>query len=189
MQVCYNEIKNYATRNPQYILEEITMSEKVTLYTIGHSNHPIQAFISLLQLHNIRYLVDVRSQPYSRRYPQFNREDLLAALHVAGVVYMDLGQSLGGRPQQSDLYDPGCERPNYDRQARTPLYQGGLQQLCRQAKLGSTAMMCSEGDPEVCHRTLLITPSLLDLGYDVQHILPTGDLRTAEKRPQQLSLF
>jgi len=189
MRICYNEIKNDAARNPQYVWEEITMSKKVTLYTIGHSNHPIQAFISLLQQHNIRYLVDVRSQPYSRRYPQFNREDLSAALQGAGIIYIDLGRALGGRPQQPDLYAPGSERPNYDRQAGTPLYQNGIHQLCQQAKLGPAVMMCSEGDPEVCHRTLLITPSLLDQGYDVQHILPTGQLRTAEKLAQQLSLF
>lgn len=164
----------------------VAMSTPVTVYTIGHSSHPIETFIGLLQQHHIQTLVDVRSQPYSRRYSQFNREELAAALTSAGIEYVDLGGSLGGRPAQADLYRPGSERPDYDRQARTPVYQAGLRQLCEQAAGTTTAMMCSEGDPDECHRTLLITPSLLDLGHTVLHILPDGRLRPAERRPKQL---
>jgi hypothetical protein len=100
-----------------------------------------------------------------------------------------LGESLGGRPKQSDLYDPGQERPNYSRQRQTPLYQQGLAQLAVQAREELTAIMCSEGDPDSCHRALLITPSLLDADFAVQHILPDGTLRPGEKPMDQLSLF
>ena len=75
------------------------------IFTIGHSTHPIDEFLALLAQHDIRCLVDVRTQPYSRWNPQFNRELLAAALEDAGVRYVDMGRSLGGRPDQADLYD------------------------------------------------------------------------------------
>ena len=93
----------------------------LTIYTVGHSSHPIEAFVDLLRQHGIERLVDVRSQPYSRWNPQFNRETLATALAEAQIDYIDLGHSLGGRPEQRDLYDPGRERPNYGRQSETAL--------------------------------------------------------------------
>ncbi len=164
------------------------MSEP-TIYTVGHSTHPIEIFLDLLQKYGVRCLVDVRSQPYSRWNPQFNRELLAAALQEVGLRYVNLGESLGGRPQDWTLYDPGAERPNYSRQRRTPLYQDGFRQLGGVARREPTAVMCSEGDPDTCHRTLLITPSLIDAGFTVQHILPDGSLRRGEKPLDQLGLF
>lgn len=162
------------------------MSEQNTIYSIGHSNHVTAAFISLLQQHGIETLVDVRSQPYSRWNPQFNREDLAANLQEEGIDYVFMGDSLGGRPQQADLYEPGSERPNYDRQAQTPLYKEGVARLRRLAGEHKTAMMCSEGDPDTCHRKLLITETLLQEGDIVQHILPDGGLRQGEREARQL---
>jgi uncharacterized protein (DUF488 family) len=160
-----------------------------TIYTIGHSTHPIETFVQLLKQHGVRCLVDVRSQPYSRWTPHFNRELLAAALRADGLHYISMGESLGGRPQESALYDPGSERPNYSRQRQTETYQQGLAQLDSQARQEPTAIMCSEGDPDTCHRTLLITPSLIDAGFTVQHILPDGSLRQGEKPMDQLGLF
>lgn len=165
------------------------MPEVITIYTVGHSSHAVEHFIHLLQQHGIQTLVDVRSQPYSRWNPQFNRESLAAALQAADMTYVDLGRSLGGRPDQPDLYDPGSERPDYERQRQTPLYLEGLDELCRLAQQQATVMMCSEGDPDQCHRTLLIVPDLLHRAFDVQHILPDGRLQTAEIKPRQLKLF
>jgi len=166
------------------------MDENQTIYTIGHSNHTSEKLLALLQQHDIRCLVDVRSQPYSRYNPQFNRETLAAALHAASIHYLDLGSSLGGRPDQKDLYDPGHERPNYARQRQTELYQSGLQQLTQQAQQAKTVILCSEGNPHECHRgEWLITPDLMDAGLTVLHILPGGQLEVAEKIFEQLGLF
>jgi uncharacterized protein (DUF488 family) len=155
-------------------------------YTIGHSNHSSEEFLALLSQHRVQCLVDVRSQPYSRYNPQFNREALSQSLTDAHIRYVYLGESLGGRPEQSDLYDPGSERPNYDRQRETPLYRQGLQRLMEIGRATPTAYMCSEGDPEQCHRTRLITWSLLDLGYTVIDILPDGSAAQAERPAEQL---
>jgi uncharacterized protein (DUF488 family) len=162
------------------------MSESLTIFTIGHSNHSSEDFLQLLRQHSIACLVDLRSQPYSRYNPQFNRETLAAVLHSAGIQYADFGTTLGGRPDDPTLYDPGSERPNYSRQRQTELYQSGLQRLLQQAATTKTAIMCSEGDPNDCHRTWLITPSLIDAGVIVQHILPDGQLVLGEKIYEQL---
>ena len=162
------------------------MPETTTIYTIGHSTHPVAAFITLLRQHDIETLVDVRSQPYSRWNPQFNRESLATALEEAGVRYLHMGRSLGGRPEQADLYEPGSERPDYERQRETPLYKEGLQQLRQIARESRTAMMCSEGEPDECHRKLLITVDLLADEEAVQHILPDGRLRQAQPEARQL---
>lgn len=158
-----------------------------TIYTIGHSNHTSEKFIALLKQHAIACLVDVRSQPYSRYNPHFNRETLAAALRAAGIQYVDRGASLGGRPDQKELYDPGSEHPNYQRQRQTTRYQEGIGGLTNQARHIKTAIMCSEGNPHECHRgEWLITPDLIDADFTVQHILPDGTLEIGKKSFEQL---
>ena len=161
------------------------------IYSIGHSDHELDAFIALLRSHGITTLVDVRSQPYSRWVSQFNRETLARALQEAGLTYVFMGDSLGGRPADPSLYDSGQSdgRPDYERVAATVNFQAGVERLIELAHDGSTAMMCSEGDHRRCHRSLLITPSLLERGARVIHVRPDGETVEAQPKPKQLSLF
>jgi len=162
------------------------MNDTLIIYTIGHGNHSSEKFVELLVQHVITCLVDVRSQPYSRYNPHFNRETLAATVRKVGIHYVDMGSTLGGRPDQQDLYDPGEERPNYSRQRQTELYQQGLRQLIRQAQQTKTAIMCSEGNPHECHRQWLITPDLIDKNFTVLHIHTDGEIKLAEKTLEQL---
>ncbi|MFQ5595438.1 MAG: DUF488 family protein [Anaerolineae bacterium] len=164
------------------------MSE-LTVYSIGHSDHAIDDFVALLKQHGINALVDVRSQPYSRWVSQFNREALAEAIEAAGLRYVWLGDTLGGRPQDQSLYDGENARPDYDRMAESADFQAGIEQLLGLAGQTTVAMMCSEGDYRHCHRTLLITPALLNCDVRVVHILPDGRAVEAVKKPEQLSLF
>src|SRR5262245_42911466 len=94
-----------------------------TIYTIGHSNHPLERFIGLLQENNITAVANVRSNPYSRHNPQYNREQLASALRDRGIAYVFVGKELGAR---SD--DPGCYvdgKVQYGRLSQTPLFQAG----------------------------------------------------------------
>jgi uncharacterized protein (DUF488 family) len=173
------------------------------VYTIGHSNHELEAFIALLQGAGIHTLVDVRSQPYSRWAGQFNREALMRSLQRAGFTYVYLGDVLGGRPDDPSLSAESHEdapskhaRPDYDRMAAAPAFQAGLDRLlalAEQAPDGAAvAIMCSEGDYHHCHRTLLITPQLLMRGARVLHIKPDGALDEGHIEPpppKQLSLL
>ena len=161
----------------------------MTLYTIGHSDHSISAFVELLRQYDIALVVDVRSQPYSRWMHQFNRELLAHDLREAEIDYHFMGDRLGGRPDDPSLYDPGQERPDYDRLEQTPQFQAGLEALIELAQASTLAVMCSEGDYRACHRHLLITQTLLVRGHDVVHIQPDGTTIPGSLIPRQLSLF
>ncbi len=162
---------------------------KVQLHSIGHSDHTSEEFLDLLRRHEIAVVVDVRSQPYSQWVPQFNRENLARDLEAAGVRYVFMGDSLGGRPAERALYDPGEEHPNYERLAQSASYQAGIEQLLQLAAAEQLAIMCSEGDYHKCHRSKWITPTLLDQGARVFHIRPDGAVVEAKPEPQQLTLL
>lgn len=162
----------------------------ITLYTIGHSNHTIEAFTDLLHQHGITTLVDVRSQPYSQWASQFNRELLKHDLEEAGIRYAYMGDDLGGRPKKTPkLYPDGGERPDYKAMAATDSYKRGIVQLIALAQAQAVVVMCSEGDFHHCHRHLLITQTLLDEGICVIHIQPDGTARDAPREAEQLNLF
>jgi uncharacterized protein (DUF488 family) len=161
----------------------------VVIYTIGHGHQPIEELARLLGLHRVAVLADVRSQPYSRWAPQFNRETLARSLEQAGLDYLYLGEGLGGRPADPALYEPGQERPDYARMAVAPAYLAGIATLLSLAARRRVALMCSESDHRQCHRHLLIAPTLLARGARVLHIQPDGGVVEEGSEPTQLSLF
>src|SRR5215470_5880818 len=98
------------------------------LFSIGHSNVEIEAFLGLLAKHGIDTLVDTRSQPYSRYSPQFNQEALRKSLAAARIEYAYMGSELGGRPQGSEFYY-GEGKVDYDRLAGAPFYLSAIERL------------------------------------------------------------
>ena len=138
------------------------------ILTIGHSNHPPDVFLELLERHAVALLADVRSAPYSRLHPQFRKGPLAAVLAARGIGYAHLGDSLGGRPKDASCYENG--RVRYDRMAATEGFRAGLQRLIGLARRRRTVLMCAEADPLHCHRALLVAPALDRLGIDVRHI-------------------
>ncbi|WP_423919325.1 DUF488 family protein [Candidatus Poriferisodalis sp.] len=147
------------------------MNKSTKLWTIGHSNHPTDRFLALLQQHGIETVVDVRSQPYSRFSPHFRQSRLRDLLSEIGIGYLFLGDELGGRPKEPELYDD-AGNVLYDRVARTRRFANGLRRLMATAATQQVAAMCSEEDPTRCHRRLLITQALLndDAPPTVMHI-------------------
>jgi len=154
------------------------------IYTIGHSNLAFEEFTKLLQAYDIRMVVDVRSVPYSRYSPQFNRERLQEELKRQGIGYRYLGDSLGGRPEDPECYDG--DRPVYEKIAGKQFYKSGIEELIKIASKYRTTIMCSEEDPYHCHRHKLIAQTLLNRDVEVIHIRRDGSLERADK---QLSLF
>lgn len=151
------------------------------LYTIGHSNHSLETFLSLLERHGIEAVADVRSYPRSRYNPQFNRESLAEALAERGVRYVFLGAELGGRPADPACYDE-TGRARYDLIAETASFRDGMRRLIAEANSRRVAAMCSEKDPLKCHRALLIAHALTtERGVDpndVGHVHADGTLET-----------
>lgn len=163
----------------------------MTLYSIGHSNISIEAFLALLQHHQITVLVDTRSQPYSRYNPQFRREALQQAVMAQGFAYHFLGDRIGGKPAEAKFYLPNG-KVDYDLLRAAPAFQAGIKQLLALAGQQRVAFMCAEADYKHCHRYWLITRTLVEQGVAVEHILPAGDTASSSARdfePAQPSLF
>jgi uncharacterized protein (DUF488 family) len=160
-------------------------SSRPTLYTIGHSNHSGEQFVDLLSRHGIEVLVDVRSQPHSRYNPQFNDSNLANALKLAGIHYLFMGDQLGGRPQGEEFVD-ASGHALYHRMAESPEFLAGIERLQRGVEEHCVAIMCSEENPAICHRHLLVTRVISRQGIDVLHIRGDGRLETEEQvAPQE----
>ncbi len=159
------------------------------LYSIGHSNVAAERLIALLEQHSIRTLCDVRSAPYSRYNPQFNREALAETLRAAGIAYRFMGDTLGGKPTDSALRTEDGALPDYARIAASPDFQRGLNQLIDLGRRAPTAFMCGEADYHGCHRHRLIAPALIERGVLVWHIMPDGSRERGAIEPQQMRMF
>lgn len=160
----------------------------LVVYTIGHSNLDEEAFLALLKRHEIETLVDVRTSPYSRFAPHFNQRELRAALRNRGIGYAFGGEKLGGRPGDPALYKNGVvpdghadylNLVDYPAVARQSWFQEGVERLLELAAEAPTAMMCSEEDPNRCHRHHLIAQALLKRGVGVRHIRKDGRIEEA----------
>ena len=154
------------------------------VFSIGHSTHPQAQLFNLLKQHGVTALYDVRSQPYSRRNPQFNREVLQTALLAAGIGYGFLGKELGARPSDQDCYRDG--QVQYDVLAATECFRRGIQKICTKSEQYRIVLMCAEKDPILCHRTILISRYLAIDNTDIYHIHADGTLETHEKCLQRL---
>lgn len=159
-------------------------AQALTVYTVGHSNHALEAFLELLGTAGITAIADVRSAPYSRRNPQFNREKLTEALKENGAAYVYLGDALGGRPQDPTLWRG--PRPDYERIAKTEIFCEGLGRIETGAAKYALALMCAEKEPLDCHRCVLIARSLAQRNIAVKHLLAGGALETHAETEQRL---
>ena len=160
------------------------------IFTIGHSTHPIERFVALLRTLSVEVLADVRSTPFSRFNPQFNRERLATSLAGAGIRYEFMGETLGARST-----DPACienGRVSYARLAESAPFKRGVEHLIDIAGTQRVAIMCAEKEPTDCHRTILVGRALERAGFEVRHILADGSVeenrQTMERLVEQLGL-
>ncbi|WP_225880462.1 DUF488 domain-containing protein [Anabaenopsis elenkinii] len=153
-----------------------TVSEFMKMFTIGHSNHSIENFIALLQQHGITAVADVRSSPYSRRFPHFNQAALQKSLASVDIAYVSLGDNLGARPDEPSCYVDGMAP--YDLISATKGFATGLNRLIQGAKQYQITLMCAEQDPIVCHRAILVCPHLKKTDLQINHIHKNGDLES-----------
>jgi len=157
----------------------------VPIYTIGYGNRSIEAFIRLLRQYEIQFLIDVRSRPYSRFNAKFSKDALERQLKEASIRYVFMGDTLGGRPNDSTCYQDG--NVAYAKVREKPFFQSGIERI-------HTAW---EKQLE-CHRSKLIGITLTEQGIDVRHIDEAGLLKTqtdvnellvGNQSGNQLSLF
>ncbi len=156
------------------------------MFTIGHSNHPIEHFINLLTAHRISAIADVRSSPYSEYSPQFNRELIQQKLQDANIEYVFLGRELGARRTEESCYVSG--QAKYDAIRNLPAFRNGLHRVLEGIEQYTVALLCAEADPLSCHRTILVCPELKALRPDlkINHILADGSLESHEEAERRL---
>jgi len=155
--------------------------ESLKIYTIGHSNHPAEVFVQLLKTHNIEVVADVRSRPYSRHLPHFNRDALTRLLQEADIHYLFLGRELGGKPQ--DLGKSLAGEAVWQYLRARPQFREGLARLLTEARESRVCVLCAEADPARCHRGQLLAPELAAQGAKIVHILPDGALAPHKELP------
>jgi uncharacterized protein (DUF488 family) len=152
---------------------------RAAVYTVGHSIHPIDEFVELLNRQAVGLLVDVRSYPRSRRWPQFNQSALEASLVENGITYRWLKQ-LGGRRQSIRADSPHTAWTVAAFRAYSDYADGadfaiGLSELIAFAHSSRVAILCAEGLWWQCHRRI-IADHLMLVGWAVRHIMPSGEL-------------
>ena len=148
--------------------------------TIGHSNHPIDAFIRLLKEHHVEAIVDTRSHPRSKFVPQYDADTLRGSLRESQIEYIYLGKELGGRPEGREFYDEDG-RVFYSRVAASSFFQRGLERLDVAMRKHRLALLCSEENPSICHRRLLVARVLRERGIAVDHVRGDGSVQSEEK--------
>ena len=131
-------------------------AKRHSVFTIGHSNHDSDEFLALLRQHGVNVVVDVRSAPYSRYLPHFNKDFLTDSLQKIGIRYDFQGKELGGQPSDRAYYDADG-RIMYHALAETDAFKHGIERILASAAADPIALTCSEKEPLDCHRTLLIS--------------------------------
>jgi uncharacterized protein (DUF488 family) len=166
------------------MFELMGTASALALFTIGHSNIPIERFVALLQQAGVTALADVRSAPLSRRFPWFSKNNLAKSLAGEGIDYRAMGDVLGGRPREERLYRASVA--DYEAMANEPHYQDALARLMTEAERSRICLMCAEREPLDCHRCLLVTRSLAEHGVVVGHILHDGTIEPHAETEQRL---
>ncbi len=153
------------------------------LLTVGHSNHPPARFLGLLLRHGARLVIDVRSQPWSRRCPWFRRRELEALLAGEHIAYSWRGRELGARRDEPECHVDGSV--DYGRIAALPVFREGLETVREAVAEGlRPALLCAEREPLDCHRTILVCRHLRDL--ETAHVLADGALELHEQFEERL---
>ena len=153
---------------------------KKVVLSIGHSQHEPEYFIKMLKEHNVNYVLDVRSVPYSQFASDYNRENIKALLSEHSINYSYMGNFFGARPLDKNLYSKEGYLDFKKARQSIPFIKGynnvlkGIQQGNR------IAFMCTEKDPMDCHRAILVTKAFSDSGIRVEHIMADNTIQTQE---------
>jgi uncharacterized protein (DUF488 family) len=148
-----------------------------TLWTVGHSTHPIGEFIDILDSHGITRIADVRRFPGSRKFPQFNPMELVPSLAGAGIEYTAM-PTLGGRrkpiPDTPHTAWRNEAFRGYADYMDTPEFAIAVGELAALAREDRVAVMCAEGVWWRCHRSM-IADYFKSFGWEVLHIMGVGE--------------
>lgn len=160
------------------------MENQKTILTIGYSNVDFNVFLEKAKKANITAIADVRSTPYSKYTPQFNREAVKESLKEHDIAYVYVGNMIGGWPKSDEYYTDGIA--DYTKMVNDKTFNDGLERIIKGSEKYNIALACSEQNPFTCHRFLLVSRELLRRGYDVRHVMKDGSIKSHHEVEQDM---
>ncbi|MCU7964683.1 DUF488 domain-containing protein [Shewanella sp. SW32] len=152
----------------------------MSIISIGYSRRSFEEFTKALVDHGAKYLIDVRTKPFSKYNPDFNGETIKANLRVLGIKYVYMGDTVGGLPSDPECYTDG--KVDYSKTADSDAFKQGLERLIKANNLPvNVIIMCAEMKPEQCHRSKLIGEVLVKKGIDITHLDEGNIIRTQKE--------
>ena len=164
------------------------------VYTIGYSPYSLDEFIKTILQHRISCLIDVRSNPHSAYYTDYDKESLSEKLKKSNILYRNYAHELGARQEDLRFF---CDEGylDFDIFTKSAQFEDGVEKIKKGINMGySFVLMCAEKDPMTCHRAIMIGKALKEKGFHVKHILYPDRIETQEEMEQraignQLSFF
>ena len=146
------------------------------IFTIGHTIQSLDDFYDMLQHYDINCIIDVRSMPFSKHAPQFNKESLCLYLKSKSVLYAHFGKEFGARRDDCLQYvhngNEDFMQVNFELGVNTDNFKAGINRLDKALSQNRTiALMCTEANPLDCHRFSFISRYLYDNKYEIMHII------------------
>lgn len=169
------------------------------IYTIGYSGFKVDDFVDTLKFYHINSLIDVRSNPNSKFFEDYNEYNLKRILKLNGIIYRNYKREFGARQEEICYYPNGYL--DFEIFTKSEQFLDGVKKIEKGMNLNYRfAFMCAEKDPSTCHRNIMVARTFYNKGYDVKNILSDGsyeDQASIENRlvnhyypnKNQLSLF
>lgn len=155
------------------------------MYTIGYSSFKIEEFIDVLKKYKITCLIDVRSNPYSKFYVDFNKENLQNILRRKGIIYRNYKFEFGA--QQEDLQYHTDGYLDFAKYTKSKSFIEGVEKIEAGIKMGYTfVLMCAEKDPSTCHRSIMVAREFYNSGYVIKNILSDSSYELQDDIEQRL---
>ena len=162
--------------------------EMQTVFSIGHGNKTIDEFVSELHSYEIKFLIDIRSKPYSKFSQHFSQQPLKTHVEKEHIRYVYMGKELGGLPTHDFTCFTKDGKVDYDKLKEKDYFKEGLQRLLKASLQGiKVCIMCSESDPKMCHRSKLIGVELQKMGINLQHIVSASKIITQNQVINELT--
>lgn len=156
------------------------------LYTIGYSGFSIKDFVDVLKQMQIKIVIDVRSNPVSKYYTDYNKDVLEKKLTTNHIHYRSYSSEFGARQEQS-CYFSEKGYLDFSKYVLSTQFKTGLDKIMTGLDAGySFALMCAEKKPSMCHRTIMVARQFFNNGIDVVHILPDNSLLTQAEIEDEL---
>lgn len=161
------------------------------IFTIGYTAFPNQNdFVAMLKKYNVPYVIDVRSYPIaSQFYAIYSKPTLEPLLKNHNIIYRNYAKEFGARQENREYFmEEGCL--DFKRFTKSKEFLNGVEKIKKTLSLNyNLALMCAEKDPIDCHRTIMVSRALNLLGFDIKHILATGNLQTQKEIDFRLLKF